>query len=57
MLGQLKEMLKQVIADDELFALTAEAIRKNHQALIKAGFSEDEAIKIVAVQGMGVSLR
>jgi hypothetical protein len=54
MLKQLKEMLKEVVADDELFDLIAQYHRKAHKALIKAGFTKEQATQIVAHQGVGV---
>lgn len=56
MLEQLKEMLKEMIADDELFDLAAQGMKKCHKALVKAGFTEEQATKIVASQGMGVKM-
>ena len=54
MLEQLKEMLKEVLADDELFTLSAKVMKKSYEALIAEGFTPDQAIKIVAGQGVGV---
>lgn len=54
MLEQLKEMLKEVAADDELFELMAKSMKKLHGALIKEGFSEEQATLIVASQGVGM---
>ena len=54
MLEQLKEMLKEVVADDELFDLMAQGLKKAHGALIKAGFTEEQATQIVAHQGMSI---
>ena len=54
MLYQLKELLKQVLADDELFALGAKVMKKGYGALLAEGFTPDQAIKIVAGQGAGV---
>ena len=50
-LKQIKEMFKTVIADDELFALGAQSMKKTFDALVNEGFTEDQAVKIVAGQG------
>ena len=54
MLEQLKEMLSEVIADDELFDLIAQGPKKMHSSLIKAGFTEGQATIIVAHQGTSI---
>lgn len=54
MLEQLKEMLKEVATDDELFELMAKTMKKLHGALVKEGFTNEQATQIVASQGMGV---
>ena len=55
MLERFKEMLREFVEDDELFDLVAQGLKKSHNALIKAGFTEDQATQIVAHQGTGVS--
>ncbi len=52
MLEHLKQMLEVIVTDDELFQMMAKGMRKLHQALIAEGFTEEEATKIVASQGM-----
>lgn len=54
MLEQLKEMVRMMVEDDELFDLTAQLLKKSHSALIKAGFTEEQATTIVAGQGTGI---
>jgi hypothetical protein len=54
MLEQIKGMLREMVADDELFAIMAQGYKKAYDALIKAGFTEEQAMQIVANQGMGV---
>jgi hypothetical protein len=54
MLEMLKEILQAIVADDEIFDLNAKAMRKMHQALVKNGFTEEQATQIVASQGHGI---
>ena len=54
MLEQMKEMLRMVMEDDELFELMAQILKKSHSALITAGFSEEQATTIIASQGSGI---
>lgn len=51
---QLKEIMRETLADDEFFALIAQANWKTYTALIAAGFAPDAALKIVAAQGPGL---
>jgi len=51
MLDQLKDLLKAVLADDELLVLSAKMMKKNYDALVAEGFTVDQATKIVAGQG------
>ncbi len=53
MIEQVKEVVRELIADDELFAMMAKGMRKLHLALVAEGFTEEQAAKIVATQGMG----
>lgn len=54
MIERLIELLKEVEENDEFFDLMAHLIKKMYDALIKAGFTEEQAIKIVAGQGAGL---
>jgi len=54
MLEQLKYVIREFVNDEELFDLMAQAMKKMYTALIKAGFSAEEATRIIAGQGMGV---
>lgn len=47
-------MVRMMVEDDELFDLTAQLLKKSHTALIKAGFTEEQATTIVAGQGTGI---
>ena len=49
----LTQMLKAVDQNDEIVELRARSKKKMYDALVKAGFTEDQAIRIVA--GMGPS--
>lgn len=54
MLEQIKELLREFIADGEVFDLVAQGLKKSHEALIKAGFTEAQATQVIAGQGMGL---
>ena len=54
MTEQLLEMLRKVEKCDELFDITARILKKSYDAMIKAGFTEEQATKIVAGQGTAV---
>jgi len=54
MLEQLIEMMREMEQNDELFEIGARLMKKSYDALIKAGFNEEQATKIVAGQGAGV---
>ena len=43
--------LKFILEQDEMFSLGAKLAKKSVDALVVEGFSREEAIKIVAVQG------
>jgi len=51
MLDQVKELLKTVTNDEDFFTLMAEAAKKFYDALLIAGFTEQQATTITAVQG------
>jgi hypothetical protein len=54
-IAALKEMMHPFLADDELFLLSAQMMKKGFDALITVGFSRKEALSIVSGQGTGVS--
>lgn len=54
MLEELLEMLREMEKCDEFFDIMARMMKKSYEALIKAGFSEEQANHIVASQGTGV---
>ena len=51
MLDQLKEILKSVNQDSEIFQLVAAQYRAMFLALVAKGFSEEQAMEILARQG------
>lgn len=51
MIQQLIEMMKMMLEQDELFELGAQATKKSYDALREVGFTEDQALQIVAHQG------
>jgi len=51
---ELKKISKLMLEDDEIFDLAAQLFKKSHSALIKAGFTEEQATTIIAGQGTGV---
>ena len=54
MLEALKELLKELVADDEFFTVGASAMMKMKKALVAEGFSEEQAMQIVVAHGFGV---
>ena len=50
MLDQLTEVLETVLKNEKLMKLVASIYKKFYDALIEAGFTEDQAIKIVIAQ-------
>lgn len=54
MLKQMIAMMREVEQNEEFFEIMARMSKKMFDALVKAGFKEDQAIKIVAGQGVGV---
>lgn len=56
MLEQLKEMLRAMGDDPELFPLMAQTMKKGYDALVAAGFTEEQATRIIAGQGMGAKV-
>ena len=49
---EIKEQLKAILADDEVFDLGAQMFKKAYDSLVKAGFASDEALTILARQGV-----
>ncbi len=54
MIEQMKEMLRTLGDDPELFSLLARTMKKGYDALVVAGFTEEQATRIIAGQGMGI---
>lgn len=52
---ELKEMLESVLKDDEGLDLIAKIMAKLKDKLTERGFSREEAVQIIAGQGVGVS--
>ena len=44
----LKLWLREIILDEEIFALTAEFASKMFEALVDAGFSKEEAVQLLS---------
>jgi hypothetical protein len=53
LLNDSKQYLKAILADDEYITLQAKILKKMHDSLVEAGFSAEQATKIVATQGAG----
>ena len=53
MFEMMKEQLQEMLAEQELFDLTAQVLKKMHDEMVKAGFTESQATTIVAGQGLG----
>ena len=51
MLSQVKAMLELVLAQDELFELGAEIMKKSLDYYMKEGFTREEAVLLLAHQG------
>jgi hypothetical protein len=54
MLEELLKMLREMEECDEFFDIMARMMKKSYDALIRAGFSKEQANHIVASQGTGV---
>lgn len=54
MLEMMKRVFKTINQDAEVFALGAQAMKNAYDALVEVGFTEDQAVLIVANQGAGV---
>ena len=52
MFNEIKEVLKALESDTELFDITARLYYNLYERLVKAGFSEDQAIKIICSQNI-----
>jgi hypothetical protein len=57
MLDQMIAMLRTMLKRDELFEIGAQMVKKSYDAMIKAGFTEDQALKIVAGQGSPLNMK
>jgi len=57
MLEMLLEFLREIEKRDEFFDLMARVHKKSFDAMVKAGFTEDQAIRIIAGQGTGIQPR
>lgn len=53
-MDELKEMLREMLKEDELFDLGAQLLKKTYDSLIKTGFTEEQATQIVAGQGLAI---
>ena len=51
MIEEMVELIETILKQDQLFTLGAKMLKKSMDALIAEGFTRDEAIQVVAVQG------
>jgi hypothetical protein len=51
-INEMVEAQKAVLEKDEIFELGAKTCRKCYDALLNIGFTEDQAIRIIAGGGM-----
>jgi hypothetical protein len=51
MVDQLKELLRMIAEDDEVFALGAKIKKKTFDALVAEGFSKQQALEITVNGG------
>ncbi len=56
LLKNFRKIFMEILADNEVFDLGAQVLKKSHIALIKAGFTEEQATVIVAKQGSGFKM-
>lgn len=54
MLDQVKDLFKTITEDEEFFSLYAAMLKKSFDAVVAAGFSEDQALELLKTQGTGV---
>ena len=47
-----KEIARTILADNEIFAIEAQILRKTFDALLKVGFTKKQATTIVAQYGL-----
>lgn len=53
MIEEIILIMEALLKNDKFFEVSAQMLKKMHVALIKAGFTEEEALRIVAGQGSG----
>ena len=55
MIEQLKQLMKELVDDDEFFTISARAMMKMKNALEAQGFTEVQAMLIVVAYGFGAN--
>ncbi len=56
MFDQLEGMMEEIMKRDSLFETLGKAYKKTLDSLIAAGFTREEAVQIIANQGMGMKV-
>ena len=57
MFNYVLEMLNKLNQQDELFTAIANCYKKSFDSLVAVGFTEEQAIRIIAGQGLSVTTK
>jgi len=53
MIEELKELMKEFLADEEIFPIVAKAMMRMKREFVIAGFTEDQAMQMLVAHGFG----
>ena len=55
MLDEMKETIEEIANNDGLWNAIAKCLRAQHDAMVRAGFTPEQAMEYLKVQGLAVS--